>query len=147
MSTHFHSARNPNNPGPLSASLQLAKISTATMSPSQDAVFQSGRGAGPGSGIWAAALTLRSSSLRKIHAITAPITTEKTIAPAARATPSSTPSTRAVRIIASALIAGPEYKNATAGPSPAPIRQMPAKSGSTVQEQTARIVPETDATP
>jgi hypothetical protein len=37
-----------------------------------------------------------------------PITIEKTIAATARATPSSKPSTRAVRMMASTLIAGPE---------------------------------------
>jgi hypothetical protein len=36
------------------------------------------------------------------------MTTLKTTAPTARATPISTPSTRAVRMMASALIAGPE---------------------------------------
>lgn len=38
-----------------------------------------------------------------------------------------------------------EYRNAQAGPNPAPMRQIPAKSGRTVQEQTARMVPETEA--
>jgi hypothetical protein len=38
-------------------------------------------------------------------------------------------------------------RKAMAGPSPAPRRYMPANNGSTVQEQTASIVPETDATP
>jgi len=45
----------------------------------------------------------------------------KTTAPTARATPISSPSTRAVKMIASTLMAGPEYKKAVAGPNPAPI--------------------------
>ena len=44
-----------------------------------------------------------------------------TMAPMARATPNSHPNTRAVRIMASILMAGPEYKNAVAGPRPAPL--------------------------
>ena len=44
-------------------------------------------------------------------------------------------------------MAGPEYRKAIAGPSPAPRCQMPAKRGSTVQEQTARMEPDTEATP
>jgi hypothetical protein len=48
--------------------------------------------------------------------------------------------------MASTLTAGPEYKKAVAGPIPAPRVVMLAKSGSTVQEQTARMEPETDAT-
>jgi len=65
----------------------------------------------------------------------------------ARATPNSNPSTRAVSTTASTLIAGPEYRKAVAGPNPAPRIQMPPNSGSTVHEHTARIAPETDATP
>jgi len=76
-----------------------------------------------------------------------PITMLKTMAPIARAMPSDGPSTAAVSTIASTLIAGPEYRNAVAGPNPAPIRQIPANSGRIVQEHTARIVPLTDATP
>jgi hypothetical protein len=49
-------------------------------------------------------------------------------------------------MIAKTFIAGPEYKKATAGPRPAPLLYIPEKSGRTVHEQTARIVPETDAT-
>ena len=79
--------------------------------------------------------------------MTKPITILKRIAPTARATPMSSPRMRAVRMIASTLIAGPEYRNVHAGPSPAPIRQMPAKSGRTVQEHTARMPPLTEATP
>jgi hypothetical protein len=72
--------------------------------------------------------------------------TLKETAPTALAMPSSTPRIRAVRIIAKTLIAGPEYKKAEAGPSPAPRVHMPAKRGKTVHEQTAKTVPETDAT-
>ena len=43
-------------------------------------------------------------------------------------------------------MAGPEYRKAMAGPSPAPRLCIPEKSGITVHEQTARIVPETAAT-
>jgi hypothetical protein len=70
----------------------------------------------------------------------------KETAPIVRATPISKPSIRAVRIIASILIAGPEYKNAIAGPRPAPLLCMLENSGRIVHEHTARIVPETDAT-
>jgi hypothetical protein len=76
-----------------------------------------------------------------------PITILKIIAPTARAIPSLSPSILAVKIIARTLIAGPEYKKAVAGPNPAPILYIPAKMGRTVQEQTARIEPDTDATP
>jgi len=51
-----------------------------------------------------------------------PITIANTIEPMIRATPKSKPSTRAVRKIAITLIAGPEYRNADAGPMPAPTR-------------------------
>ena len=73
--------------------------------------------------------------------------TLKTMAPTARARPSSGPRIRAVSTMAKILMAGPEYKNAIAGPNPAPRFQIPAKRGSTVQEQTARMVPDTEATP
>ena len=43
-----------------------------------------------------------------------PIIMLKTTAPTNRATPSSKPKIRAVRIIAKIFIAGPEYKKATA---------------------------------
>ena len=49
-------------------------------------------------------------------------------------------------MIAKIFIAGPEYKNAIAGPRPAPLLCIPENKGRTVHEQTARIVPETDAT-
>jgi hypothetical protein len=45
------------------------------------------------------------------------------------------------------LMAGPEYRKAMAGPSPAPRLYMPPNKGSTVQLQTARMVPDTEATP
>jgi len=48
------------------------------------------------------------------------MTIEKTTAPTALAMPSSSPRILAVIIIASTFIAGPEYKNAIAGPKPAP---------------------------
>lgn len=48
--------------------------------------------------------------------------------------------------MANTFMAGPEYRNDVAGPRPAPRLYMPAKRGSTVQEQTASMVPETDAT-
>ena len=87
------------------------------------------------------------SSFRNNHAIIAPITNAKPTAPNALANPISQPRIFAVRMMAKALIAGPEYKNAVAGPRPAPIRQIPENKGNTVHEHTARIVPETDATP
>jgi hypothetical protein len=48
--------------------------------------------------------------------------TLKLMAPTARAMPNSGPRIRAVSTMASTLMAGPEYRNAMAGPSPAPIR-------------------------
>ena len=71
----------------------------------------------------------------------------KPTAPTALAIPISNPRTLAVSTIASTFMAGPEYRNAIAGPKPAPRFQMPANNGNTVQEQTARMVPETEATP
>ena len=49
-----------------------------------------------------------------------PMITENSTAPIIRATPISKPKIRAVSIIDRMLIAGPEYRNATAGPNPAP---------------------------
>jgi hypothetical protein len=45
------------------------------------------------------------------------------------------------------LIAGPANKNVIAGPKPAPLFLIPANKGKIVQEQTANIAPETEATP
>ena len=45
-----------------------------------------------------------------------------TIAPNTLAIPNSNPSTRAVRKMASTLMAGPAYRKQAAGPNPAPIR-------------------------
>ncbi len=81
-----------------------------------------------------------------MKAIINPIITLNKTAPITRATPSSNPRMRAVKIIARIFIAGPEYKKAIAGPRPAPLLCIEEKSGRTVQEQTAKIVPETDAT-
>jgi hypothetical protein len=75
-----------------------------------------------------------------------PVTTAKTTAPITRATPISNPRMRAVRIMARILIAGPEYRNAMAGPRPAPLLWILENKGRIVQEQTARMVPDTDAT-
>ena len=68
------------------------------------------------------------------------------IAATALAMPMSKPNTLAVSTIASKLIAGPEKRNAVAGPIPAPFFSIPANMGSMVQLQTARIVPEVAAT-
>src|SRR4030043_1035653 len=75
-----------------------------------------------------------------------PIIMLKETAPIVRATPISKPRMRAVSIIASILIAGPEYKKAIAGPSPAPLLCILENNGKIVHEQTARIEPETEAT-
>src|SRR5665647_70784 len=74
------------------------------------------------------------------------MTTLKVTAPTVLATPISKPSILAVRMIARILIAGPEYKNAIAGPRPAPRLWMLENNGSIVQEHTAKMVPETAAT-
>ena len=52
---------------------------------------------------------------------------------------------RAVRMIDKILIAGPEYRNAMAGPNPAPRLYMPVNNGRMVHEHTAKILPETAA--
>ena len=49
-------------------------------------------------------------------------------------------------MMARILIAGPEYKKAMAGPSPAPRLWMLENNGRMVQLQTAKMAPETDAT-
>ncbi|GAH93042.1 unnamed protein product, partial [marine sediment metagenome] len=51
-----------------------------------------------------------------------------------------------VRVIASMLIDGPTKRNVIAGPRPAPLFLIPAKSGSIVQEQTAINRPLIEAT-
>jgi hypothetical protein len=48
-------------------------------------------------------------------------------------------------MIARILMAGPEYRNAMAGPRPAPLLWMLENKGRIVQLQTANIVPETEA--
>lgn len=70
----------------------------------------------------------------------------KITAQIARARSSYQPSLLAVNVMARTLMAVPEYKNAVAGPIPAPRVYIPSKRGNTVHEHTARIVPETDAT-
>ena len=65
------------------------------------------------------------------------MTMENNTAPTALAMPSFHPNILAVMIMANTFMAGPEYKKAIAGP---------AKMGNTVQEQTAKMVPDTDAT-
>jgi len=100
---------------------QLAKTSTPTMAAKKSAFCQSGRPAsGSGRSAWLFAFS--SSSLRKMKCMARPTNTENTTAPTARAMPSSRPRMRAVRMMASTLMAGPEYRKADAGPSPAPIR-------------------------
>jgi len=64
----------------------------------------------------------------------------------ALAIPRSSPKTLAVRMIAMRLMAGPEKRNAVAGPIPAPLFSIPANMGRIVQLQTARIVPDVAAT-
>ena len=75
-----------------------------------------------------------------------PIIIDIEIAETALAMPISRPRTRAVKIIARRLIAGPEKRNAVAGPMPAPFFSIPANMGRIVQLHTASIVPEVAAT-
>ena len=75
-----------------------------------------------------------------------PMRMEKATAPMTRAMPISSPSTRAVRMMARMLMAGPEYRKATAGPSPAPRLWMLENKGRMVQLHTANMVPDTEAT-
>jgi hypothetical protein len=56
------------------------------------------------------------------------------------------PITLAVNIIASTLIAGPEYKNAIAGQAQLPFCNTGRTEEETVHEHTARIEPETEPT-
>jgi hypothetical protein len=49
-------------------------------------------------------------------------------------------------MIAIRFMAGPEKRNAVAGPIPAPLFCIPANIGKIVQLQTARIVPDVAAT-
>ncbi|VVB68856.1 Uncharacterised protein [uncultured archaeon] len=84
--------------------------------------------------------------LSNMAAMIRPMTTAIKIAATALAMPRSRPSTRAVRTMASRLMAGPENKKAVAGPMPAPFFSMPANMGRMVQLQTARMVPEVAAT-
>ena len=125
---------------------QLAKTRMPTMEAKYAAVFHNGRPtSGSGRNAWAMAFSC--SSLRKMRCISSPMRMLNTMAPTARAMPSCMPRTRAVRTMARTLIAGPEYRNVVAGPRPAPMRQMPLNRGSTVQEHTAKMLPETEATP
>ena len=80
-----------------------------------------------------------------MKAIARPIIILKVTAPIVHAIPISAPRILAVKMMAKILIAGPEYKNAIAGPSPAPLLWMLEKRGRIVQLQTARIVPDTAA--
>ena len=75
-----------------------------------------------------------------------PMITEKLTAPTTRAIPMSIPKMRAVRMIDKILIAGPEYRNAMAGPNPAPRLYMLVNNGRIVHEHTAKMPPETAAT-
>jgi len=92
------------------------------MATKNNAVCHRFRLAGGPSGKAITAAVRASSSLRNKAAMISPITIANTIEPMIRATPKSKPSTRAVRKIAITLIAGPEYRNADAGPMPAPTR-------------------------
>ena len=92
---------------------QLTKTRSATIEPRNAASCHGLRRGGTspapdvakGSGPLA---TRADSSFRKRNAIKSPMTTENPTAPTIRAMPSSRPRTRAVRIIARTLIAGPE---------------------------------------
>jgi hypothetical protein len=143
-----HLARQIANQTPFGSSgrAQLAKTRMATWAAKNAATWRSGRTpSGSGS---AMAVSTRSCSERlKMRAMRAPTTSAKSTALTARAAPSLAPRTLAVSTMASTLMAGPEYRNAMAGPSPAPIWWIPANSGSTVHEHTARMVPLTEATP
>ena len=75
-----------------------------------------------------------------------PMTIAMLTAATALAMPRSRPRTRAVRMIAMRLMAGPEKRKAVAGPIPAPLFSIPANMGRIVQLQTAKIVPEVAAT-
>ncbi len=75
-----------------------------------------------------------------------PMITAMDTAAIALAIPISTPSTLAVSTIARRFMAGPEKRNAVAGPMPAPFFSIPANMGRIVQLQTASIVPDVAAT-
>ena len=81
-----------------------------------------------------------------MEAMIRPMTTAIDTAATALAIPRSKPRTRAVRIMAMRLIAGPEKRKAVAGPIPAPLFSIPANMGRMVQLQTANMVPDVAAT-
>ena len=98
--------QSPNSP---SALPQLMKTRNPIMEAKYRAVFQSGLSIRVSS---AREKSLSSclffSSFRKIRCMSRPMTTAKTIAPTALASPSLYPRTLAVRMIARTLMAGPE---------------------------------------
>lgn len=120
---------------------QLAKTRISTMVKKWNEVCHIGRFSGGGI-MFICSSFLAFSSLWKIIDIRSPMITENTMAPTMRAIPISTPNIRAVKMIDKILIAGPEYRKAMAGPSPAPRLYMLVNNGRIVQEQTARIPPE-----
>ena len=95
------------NPVVCDAAPQFANTRMPTSTAKKAAVCDRGR-PDSGSGNATAAAAFCRSSLRKINAMSNPMTTLNTTAPAARARPSCTPSTLAVITIASTLMAGPE---------------------------------------
>ena len=124
---------------------QLAKTRINTSDKNKDAICHIGfPPAGMTKPAWPSARF--SSSFLNKKAMINPMITLNTTAPMILAIPSSNPSILAVSMIARMLMAGPEYKNAMAGPNPAPRLYMLAKSGRIVQLQTASMVPETEAT-
>ncbi len=121
VSTHLIENTVAKKPLAWEAAPQLANTRIPTITPKNVAVCHSGRTL-PSSGTANAAAFLSRSPLRKMNAIRKPMTILKATAPMARAAPSCAPSTLAVMITASTLIAGPAYRNVVAGPMPAPIR-------------------------
>ncbi|OPX79661.1 MAG: hypothetical protein A4E50_01853 [Methanosaeta sp. PtaB.Bin087] len=97
-------------------------------------------------GLGQEAASSSSDPLSKMAAMMRPMRTEIETAAMIRAAPSSSPRTRAVRTTARRFMAGPAKRKAVAGPMPAPRRWIPAKIGRIVQLQTARMVPEVEAT-
>ena len=98
---------------------QLANTRIATSVKKNTAVCHNGRFSGGGT-TFICSISLSRSSLRNMNDISKPMTMANVTAPIIRASPISRPRIRAVRIIERILMAGPEYRNAIAGPRPAP---------------------------
>ena len=145
----YHLAANTAGQRPVEPSAGLAKaanISIRTMVSIKRASISKVRFSLSSSGKTISPAARAASSFRKKKAMRRPVSTAKTTAPIALANPNSQPKILAVSTMARTLMAGPEYRKAVAGPIPAPLEYIPANRGRTVQEHTAKTVPDIEAT-